>query len=728
METITRPPGTALPPNRLLCQLLEHPEKTTIHATCPRFSWVMRDLALNVYQTSYQLLVATELDLLARDIGDMWDSGEVREQLPSAEGSSALHVPYNGKPLEPRRTYWWKVRTWNDRNHVSPWSQPQAFCTGDFVEGHTTPAYPLEQHVIAPIEVVALESNHTFIDFGRAAFGTVELTLTSSRATTIEIHLGEVLDGSHRIHRCPGEYRRYRMIGLPVQAGTHTYCVRIPPDDMNTRAFGKNGQAMAILMPKSVGEVMPFRYVEVVGTDRPLLAGEIRQVAVTYPFDDNAARFASSDSTLNDIWSLCHYTIKATSFCGLYVDGDRERIPYEADAYTAQMGRYCCDREFTLARRTHEYLIAHPTWPTEWILFSVLMAWADYEYTGDASSLAHFYNDLKAKTLTALARKDALLSIRENTPSPEILATVHFQSSWPLQDIVDWPKGERDDYEMVPVNTVVNAFYYRALVLMSRIAAALGEKDDAGAYKEKAQRVREAIHEKLIDRGCGLFTDGLGSAHASLHANMFPLAFGLVPEELRANILQHVKSKGMACSVYGAQFLMEGLYRAHEAEHALSLLTSRSERSWAHMIYDVGTTITLETWDNRFNPTQDWNHVWGAAPANIIPRFLMGIRPLEPGFGRILIEPQPAGLAYAEAEVPTIRGPVKIRFNNKPGHSFHLDINIPANTSARVVLPRSGDKDVPVLMDGKPTEATGTSDAAIIEQVGSGDHRLSLRG
>jgi alpha-L-rhamnosidase len=724
MGALACPSDTTQPPNGLHCELLEHPGKAIIHTACPRFGWVMRDLASDAYQTAYQLLVATTLDLLARNLGDIRDSGEVRQQLPHAKFAPKHH---DGKPLAPHQTYWWKVRTWNDRSQISPWSQPQTFCTGDFVEGHATPAYPLDQHTIAPVEVAALDSNHTFVDFGRAAFGTIQLTLTSSRSTTIKVHFGEVRDGSHRIHRCPGEYRRYRMVELPVEAGTHTYRVRIPPDKMNTRAFRTNGQPMAILMPESVGEVMPFRYVEIVGTDRPLLACEILQIAVTYPFNDKAARFVSSDSTLNDIWELCHHTIKATSFCGLYVDGDRERIPYEADAYIAQMGHYCCDREFTLARRTHEYLIAHPTWPTEWILFSILIAWADYEYTGDASSLAHFYNDLKAKTLTALAREDALLSTVENSPSPEILAAVHFQSTWPLQDIVDWPVGERDGYEMVPVNTVVNAFYYRALVLMSRIASALDEQVDAREYKERAQRVRAAIQEKLIDYSSGLFTDGIGSAHSSLHANMFPLAFGLVPEKLRENILQHIKRKGMACSVYGAQFLLEGLYRARDAEHALSLLTSHSERSWAHMIYDVGTTMTLETWDNRFNPTQDWNHNWGAAPANIIPRFLMGIRPLTPGFGRILIEPQPADLAYAEAEVPTVRGPVKVRFNHRPGQSFDLDISLPANTSARVVLPRLRGKAATVLMDGKPLETTGTDDVAIIEHVGSGEHSFSLR-
>ena len=75
------------------------------------------------------------------------------------------------------------------------------------------------------------------------------------------------------------------------------------------------------------------------------------------------------------------------SFAGIYVDGDRERIPYEADALINQLCHYGVDREYSMARRSHEYLLNRPTWPTEWILQSVLIAWYDYMYTGDSRSL-----------------------------------------------------------------------------------------------------------------------------------------------------------------------------------------------------------------------------------------------------------------------------------------------------------------------------------------------------
>ena len=122
------------------------------------------------------------------------------------------------------------------------------------------------------------------------------------------------------------------------------------------------------------------------------------------------------------------------------------------------------------------------------------------------------------------------------------------------------------------------------------------------------------------------------------------------------SVADYVVSKGMACSVYAAQYLMEGLYKAGRADTAFSLLTSRDIRSWYNMIR-VGSTVTLEAWDNKFKPNQDWNHAWGAVPGNIIPRYLLGVRPLEPGFGKVLIRPMPGPLERAEAVIPTIRGP-----------------------------------------------------------------------
>ena len=302
------------------------------------------------------------------------------------------------------------------------------------------------------------------------------------------------------------------------------------------------------------------------------------------------------------------------------------------------------------------------------------------------------------------------------------------QSADEIRDIVDWPpgsfteggQGERDGYEVVEVNTVVNAFHYRALVLMSRIAAVLDHPEDAELFRERAARVACAIGEKLFDSQRGVYVDGESSTHASLHASMLPLAFGLVPECHRDRVAAFVKSRGMACSVYGAQYLLEALYRAGEDGHALALMTARHERSWWNMIR-VGSTVSLEAWDWQYKNNLHWNHAWGAVPANIIPRFLMGVRPLEPGFGRILIQPRPGSLERGELRLPTIRGTVQVGFERRPGRSVSLRLCIPANTSARVDLPLPPGASPRVTLDGCPQE---TEQARSQLTVGSGQHLL----
>ncbi|MGE5295780.1 MAG: alpha-L-rhamnosidase, partial [Solirubrobacterales bacterium] len=578
-------------PVGLMCELMARPELARIGDSTPEFTWVVESAGR---QTAYQILVASNRAGLDKDQGDLWDSGKVVSVQSTA-------IEYGGKPLPSDAACFWKVRIWLG-DEPGPYSQAQEFRTGRLGDPYETARYPLTTTRVKPARVVKKAEGHYFIDFGKAAFGTVELTLTSpNTGCKVEVHLGEVAAGD-AIDRNPGGSRRYRMMTLTLESGTRTYRVPITPDKRNTGP-------QAVKMPTDVGEVMPFRYCEIVNSPSEIDAGSIRQIAVHYPFDDEASRFVSSDPVLNDVWELCKYSIKATSFCGVYVDGDRERIPYEADAYINQLCHYCVDREYTMARYSHEYLITHATWPTEWSLHCVLMAWADYLYTGDVESLSHFYDDLKAKTLLALAREDGLISTQTGRVTPEVLASIHLSGG--LRDIVDWPHGnilglqggygETDDFEFKPINTVVNAFHYRALVLMSRMASAIGKPDDAERFARAAEKARQSFNDKLLDRTKGIYVDGEGSGHSALHANMFPLAFGLVPQEYVRSVADFVRSRGMVCSVYGSQYLLEALYEAGEGDFALKLMADRSsDRSWPHMVYDVGTTITLEAWDNKY--------------------------------------------------------------------------------------------------------------------------------
>ena len=685
----------------------------------PFFGWVVNSDQNNTVQTAYQILVASSLENMHKETGDCWDSGKIIS-------NQSVNVTYSGKALKASSVYFWKVKTWDNHGDESLFSSISQFRTSAVQLDYATSRYPLQKQDVNPVSIKPLSASDFFIDFGKAAFGRIRLTLLGKDENdTVIVHLGEAQkDG--RINRAPGGTIRYSFYKLALLKGWNTYTIVIAPDKRN---IGPN----AILMPEYIGEVTPFRYCELERYNEPLSKTQIVQETVFYPFDETESYFSSSDTVLNQVWDLCKYSIKATSFTGVYVDGDRERIPYEADAYINQLGHYGVAREFSMARYSHEYLINRPTWPTEWIMQSVLMAWNDYLFTGNKESLEHFYTDLKAKTLLPLTDKSGFISTKTGKVTPDVLKSIHFNGI--LKDIVDWPQtgilglgknepGETDGFVFQDVNTVVNAYHFRALELMGKIAAQLGEAGDEKLFVAQAQKLKKAFNEKLLDKKRGVYLDGIETDHASLHGNMFPLAFGLAPDRVAGKISKFVQSRGMACSVYGSQFLLDAVYNSNNGDYGLELLTSTADRSWYNMIR-VGSTISLEAWDNKYKPNQDWNHAWGAAPANIIPRKLMGIEPLEPGFRKIRIKPQPASLEHAEIRYPTIRGDVLVSFQNRPKQSFKLNVTIPANTMADIYLP-FWSKLQKVTQNGSTVSYRLDENFAVIEGIGSGSNMFEV--
>ena len=180
----------------------------------------------------------------------------------------------------------------------------------------------------------------------------------------------------------------------------------------------------------------------------------------------------------------------------------------------------------------------------------------------------------------------------------------------------------------------------------------------------------------------------------------------------------------MACGVYSSNYLLEALFNYGQSDYAISLLTSKSDRSWLNMIR-VGATMTTEAWDNKYKSNNGWSHAWSASPVHIIPRKMMGIEPAEPGFGKILIKPQPGSLEQAEIKCPTIRGDVLVSFKNKPQQSFSMNLTIPANTTAVVYLP-FWSKLQKVTMNGNGVKYRQQGNFAIVDGVGSGNSSFEV--
>ncbi len=499
------------------------------------------------------------------------------------------------------------------------------FCFSVLAVALTAVGEPVGRVVLleAPVKVWTNQTGRIVADFGTDRFGNLEVTGDG------EVWIGEKLTADGVIDRAPpGSVRAYK---LPLAA-----------DKRNTGS-------KAVPIPAEFGIVAPFRYAEY-DTGRGI---DVRRRTLVVPMDMGASSFACSDKRLEAVWAFCKETILATSFAGIYVDGDRERIPYEADAYINMLGEQTVWANGAMAKATIEWLAKNPTWPTEWAQMFVTMVHDYWLWTGDKETLEHFAPLCRERMKVGKARKDGLL-IRKS------------------KNIVDWPQCERDGYDMaVGVNAVVNALYIRNL----------REMGDAA----EAERVKAAFAKVFIDPESGLVLDGEKSRHSSLHANALAISLGLVPEENRAKVWRFCKSRGMACSAYFAQFLLEAAFEMDDADYALGLMTSDGERSWLGMMRN-GATMCMESWSQEVKPNQDWNHAWNTAPLNVVFRKLLGVESLEPGCAKIRIRPRIGTLEFAEGRIPTPRGTVAVSCRTDS-----LTVEIPDGVAAEVVLPWNGE-------------------------------------
>ncbi len=568
----------------------------------------------------------------------------------------------------------------------------------------TEPVHLVDQ---APVAVTEVEPGIFLVDFGKVAFGNIALQLPNGTNKTVTVHFGESLDRG-RINRKPPGTVRYEVTNAELKPGV--FLIVAPAPNARNTESKSTAHPPAILTPREWGTLLPFRWVEIEGWPGKLNLRQIkRRAAFDSTWDDNASSFKCSDPALNQIWELCRYSIKATTFAGIFVDGDRERIPYEADAYLNQLSYYATSTNNQIPRTTFDHLMANPTWPTEWSYQMVFMAYADWMRTGDVAWLTTRYNALKAKLLMNRVGDDGLI----HSSKADIERT----------DIVDWPAAERDGYEFKPINTVVNSFYIRSLHLMSIMGKAIGRDSEAESYNALESKAKAAFQKVLFGTREGLYRDGAESSHHSLHANLFPLAFDLVPVDLREQVASWLKAKGMKCSVYAAQHLLEVLFENGQAKTALDLMLAPGDRSWRHMV-ESGTTITWEAWDQKYKPNQDWNHAWGAAPANLLPKYVLGVQPLTPGWNKALIKPNPGSLTFARGKVPTPQGPISVDW--VLNQTFKLSLKLPKGMSAHVVLPAQA-KATEVLVNGKRVGATRKGDWWILADEISGSAKIELK-
>lgn len=260
---------------------------------------------------------------------------------------------------------------------------------------------------------------------------------------------------------------------------------------------------------------------------------------------------------------------------------------------------------------------------------------------------------------------------------------------------------EREGYgdwvamEPSPTKPIGAAYFYLSTNLLARMARIIGRDSEADEYKELARSIRTAYNEAYFDDHTCSYEGGTQAA------NIIPLAFGLVRDEYRdevlANVVENIEQHGghLTTGFLGTGYVLPLLTAMGEHDLAWRLVTQRSYPSWGYMI-ERGATTIWELWngDTAGPHMNSHNHFALGSVGQWFYESLagIGIDDSHPGFKRFIIRPRPPeGLEWARAEYRSVHGLIRSawRRGEKDGR-FTLDVTVPAHTSAEIWVPQAG--------------------------------------
>ena len=334
-----------------------------------------------------------------------------------------------------------------------------------------------------------------------------------------------------------------------------------------------------------------------------------------------------------------------------------------------------------MAANAHDFGDEPPVGVAGWSDAAVIVPYTMYWITGNRSILERQYESMtnwcKYVLHTAATR-------RGDPKLPEEVERFSWNTGFHFGEwlIPSDKKGisqreacEGSAYYIAPI------FGYLSIRIMAEVARIL-EKPDAEYYADTAQQMKGAIQKALIRDG-QLISDHMG-------AYVLMLALDLVPEKLTerfGQILVSLLEKNHGCLDTGflaTPFLLDAFTKIGRRDLAISLLFQTRQPSWLYEV-EQGATAIWETWDailpdTEPNITSYDHYAFGCVDAWVFAN-VAGIRPLEPGFRRIEICPEPdtLPLEHCRRRFQCEYGNILVSWNTQT-----LKVSIPCGVSAVV--------------------------------------------
>ena len=466
-----------------------------------------------------------------------------------------------------------------------------------------------------------------------------------------------------------------------------------------------------------------FRYVEVTGyPGTPTVAdltGEVANSLTGGP----SGRLSTSSELVNKFWSIGLWGQRG-NFLSIPTDCPQrdERLGWMGDAGVFwRTGAY----NFDIAAFTHKFMLdvtdaqtpqgaftnVSPDMLPEasegapgWGDAGVIIPWTAWMQYGDKEIVEQNWDAMQRWMAYIQAGNPDFL--RKNRVGPSF-------SDWLAPD----PRSKND--------LVATAYWAMAARMMSQMGRAIGKDADAARYDEIYGKIRAAFQKEYVAADG---TVGTGTQTSYVLA----LQMGLMPDALRATAAEKLVKDieahqwHLTTGFLGTPHLLFVLANTGHTDVAYRLLLNETYPSWGYML-SKGATTWWERWngDTGDPAMNSFNHYAFGSVVAWVYRYAAGIdtAPEGPGFREIVIHPRPdARMTHARAEYDSVYGMIVSDWTAKPGEPFTLKVVIPANTTARVVLPAGT-----VTEGGKPVKASQMADGNVV-RVGAGTYNFLVTG
>jgi|694.fasta_scaffold37831_5 alpha-L-rhamnosidase len=568
----------------------------------------------------------------------------------------------------------------------------------------------------SPIDIKQLGDKY-IVDFGQNLTGWTRMKVKGKKGDTIMIRHGEMLDDDGSLYT--------KNLAAAIQEDRY---VLSGNNDEFEPTFTYHG----------------FRFVEISGLNSMPTAEMIKACALSSD-PEVTGTFACSNPKLNQLWSNIIWT-QRNNMTSVPTDCPQrdERMGWMGDAQVfCQNSMFNMDmaafyskwikdiRDAQSARGTFPDIAPHANKPD--IRFSNAPAWADagviipwrmYENYGDKELLRQHYTSMKRY----------IENIRTQNPKFLWLNDVGNQYGDWLNANTIIADGYSNTRGEIPREVFATAFYANSVKLFSKIAAVLENEKDAREYRQLFDSIYTKFNDAYVDDSARIKGNTQSAYALALH-------FDLLPEAKQDLAFQHLieclkeYDNRISTGFVTTLMMMKELTKRGRNDLAYGLLESERFPSWIYSINQGATTI-WERWDGYVkgrgfqDPSMNsFCHYSIGSVGEWMYRVLLGINPSdqEPGFKKIIIHPQPGGtITWAKGSYNSISGIISIDWE-KTGSMFSMDVEIPVNATATVILPsanpaaiRMNSKKLSTLLSASIDKRTGETSI----ELGSGKYNF----